>query len=274
MKHTDIKNYTLDVKHVFGTYEWAEQNANFITGCKHNCKYCYSKEMAIRFGRKTAKDWSNEIIRKKNLNKKFRKVEGTIMFPSSHDITPKHLKQSIIFLRNILHEGNKVLIVTKPHIKCIEKICDEFVDFKDKILFRFTIGSCNSNILKFWEPGAPDFKERLNSLKLAYNMGYETSVSCEPMLDGKIDILINKVQKYVTNSIWLGKANSLLKRLKTNCTNDKETIIQANKLIRLQSDDIILKVYRKYKNNSIIKWKESIKSVVGLQVSVEKGLDI
>ena len=38
---------------VFGTYEWAVKNFNIVSGCSHNCKYCYSKEMAIRFKRKT-----------------------------------------------------------------------------------------------------------------------------------------------------------------------------------------------------------------------------
>ena len=47
-------------KQVFGTYEWAVSNANFINGCFHNCKYCYSKEMAIRFKRKTASNWELE----------------------------------------------------------------------------------------------------------------------------------------------------------------------------------------------------------------------
>ena len=33
-------------KRLFGTKEWADVNFNFINGCTHDCKYCYSKEMA------------------------------------------------------------------------------------------------------------------------------------------------------------------------------------------------------------------------------------
>ena len=56
-------------KQVFGTTEWATKNANFISGCIHNCKYCYSKEMAIRFKRKTSGNWAVEEINHNNLKK-------------------------------------------------------------------------------------------------------------------------------------------------------------------------------------------------------------
>jgi len=207
---------------VFGAYEWAKLSANFIDGCKNDCKYCYSKEMAIRFNRKTERNWKKEEIRKHSLSKKFKKIKGTVMFPSSHDIHPEHLKESIIFLDNILSAGNKVLIVSKPSLKCIREICKNFNKFKGNILFRFTIGSSNSNILRFWEPYAPDFKERLASLKWAHKKGFHTSVSCEPMLDNQVDDVIEKVIPYVTDAIWIGKANFLLKRLRLNHADDKK----------------------------------------------------
>ena len=99
-------------KQVFGTYEWAVANANFISGCIHNCKYCYSKEMAIRFKRKTALTWETEVVNLKQLNIKRKKINGLIMFPSSHDITPENLHHSIFFIRNLLASGNSILIVT------------------------------------------------------------------------------------------------------------------------------------------------------------------
>ena len=172
IKNSQIEKNNRKIKEnsrsVFGAYEWAKLSANFIDGCKNDCKYCYSKEMAIRFNRKTARNWKKEEIRKHSLSKKFKKIKGTVMFPSSHDIHPEHLKESIIFLDNILSAGNKVLIVSKPSLKCIREICKNFNKFKGNILFRFTIGSSNSNILRFWEPYAPDFKERLASLKWAH----------------------------------------------------------------------------------------------------------
>lgn len=259
---------------VFGTQEWATDNANFISGCTHDCKYCYSKAMAIRFGRKTSKNWKEEEIRDHSLFKKAKKAKGTVMFPSSHDIYPEHLSSSLSFLENLLSIGNNVLIVSKPHYECIQAICDKFAAFKDNILFRFTIGSSNSRVLEFWEPGAPNFDERLSSLELAYYKGFQTSVSCEPMLDNCIDDVVFKTLPFVTDAIWIGKMNSLFARLKINRETSKNVIRRAEELIRWQSDESIVALYNRLKNNPKIKWKESIKRTVGLAIPTESGLDI
>ena len=261
-------------KSVFGTHEWADKTANFINGCKHDCKYCYSKEMAIRFKRKTPENWKEEEVRNIQLKKKFSRHSGTFMYPSSHDIHPEHLEENIIFLKNLLQSDNKVLIVTKPHIKCIKRICKEFTNYKNSILFRFTVGSSNSKTLKFWEPGAPDFEERFESIKYAYNSDFQTSISCEPMLDNNISNVIEMVNPFVTDSIWIGKMNSLIRRLKINGYTDRSTLNMANQLLEWQNDGEINKLYSRYKNHPKIKWKESIKKVLDIEISETKGLDI
>ena len=261
-------------KQVFGTYEWAVENANFINGCFHNCKYCYSKEMAIRFKRKTTINWEQEEVNYIQLEKKVKKVDGYIMFPSSHDITPENLKYSLKFLKKLLDAGNDVLVVTKPHFEVIEKICITFNKYKKHILFRFTIGSNNSETLKFWEPNAPSFEERKKCLQFAFENGFSTSISCEPMLDDNIADLVSDLEKFVTDSIWIGKANFLLRRLKMNGIEDKETLEKATKLIALQSDDKIKLLYNNLTGNKKIKWKESIKKIVQIEISTQKGLDI
>lgn len=248
---------------LFGTHEWAETNFNFIDGCSHDCKYCYSKEMAIRFKRKTPTTWKDEEIRKKCLNIKYSLKSGTIMFPSSHDITPKFLNETILILNNILAIGNNVLIVTKPHLVCVKEICETFPNYKDQILFRFTIGSSSNTVLRFWEPGAPVFEERLKCLRYAFEHGYQTSVSCEPMLDKHIEKLIDLLLPHTSESIWVGKANYLIKRMRINGVNDKESIEKAEKLYEWQSNnDNILKLYKRYCDNPKIKWKESIKRIL------------
>jgi len=262
-----------NIKYVFGTYEWAVENANFISGCSNNCKYCYSREMAIRFKRKTTDNWNVEEVNYNQFNKKVKKVDGFIMFPSSHDITPINLTNTIIFLRKLLDAKNNILIVSKPHFEVIEAICSNFLEYKKNILFRFTIGSKNSETLKFWEPGAPNYEERKKCLKYAFDNGFETSISCEPMLDGNTVNLVSDLQDYVTDFIWIGKANFLLRRLTMNGLIDEETTNQAHKLIDSQSDSRIRLLYKKLKDNPKIKWKESIKKVLNLEISTVKGLD-
>lgn len=262
------------LKAVFGTTEWAVCNANFLNGCSNDCKYCYSKEMAIRFKRKTPFNWKEEQLNEDALNRKFTHKDGYIMFPSTHDITPLHLSQAIIFLKSLLYNDNDVLIVTKPNFECIKTICDSFTSYKDHILFRFTVGSADSTVLKFWEPNAPSYEERRKSIIYAYDHGYKTSLSCEPMLDNNIDAVINDLQDFVTDSIWLGKMNFVLRRLKANGNDDSKTLNAANLILRWQSDNNIVRLYNRYKDNYKIKWKESIKKVVGLEISTQKGEDM
>ena len=195
------------------------------------------------------------------------------MFPSTHDITTKHLDLAIDFLCRLLANGNKVLIVSKPSYLCIKQICDTFGSYKNNILFRFTIGSTNSKTLKFWEPNAPDYNERKQALIYAYDAGYQTSLSCEPMLDNKIDKVIDDLLPYITDAIWLGKMNFAIRRLRTNGHLDKENQAAAEQLLEWQNDTAMNNLYKKYKDNPQIKWKESIKKIVGLEVSTIKGED-
>ena len=89
-------------KPVSGTKEWATKNVNFLSGCAHDCRYCYAKCIAVRFKRKTSENWTIEELNPKSLGTKFRRKEGQIMFPSSHDLTPKHLDAAIIVLEKLL----------------------------------------------------------------------------------------------------------------------------------------------------------------------------
>ena len=264
---------TTPKKGVFGTYEWAASNANCVVGCSHNCVYCYARTKAVSNGTKTAETWCDEIISKKAMSKVLVKKKGTIMFPTLHDITPSNLAACAVFLERLLSAGNDVLVVSKPHLDCIQFLCNAFTMYKDQILFRFTIGSSSDAVLRFWEPFAPAFEERIFALRYAFNAGYKTSVSCEPMLDNGIQIVVEEAEDYVTDAIWLGKANKLIERLTINGAS--EAVLQRGRLLEsIQNDNNIKTLYEQYKDNPKIKWKESIKAVVGLEIPTEKGLDV
>ncbi len=155
-----------------------------------------------------------------------------------------------------------------------ENNCLYLKNFKDLILFRFTIGSTNNDTLKFWEPDAPPFLERFDSVRLAKAFGFDTSISCEPMLDDNIQDVVEKLLPSVTDSIWIGKANDLTLRLKLNKEWNSATQARAEQLLAWQADRYIFPLYEQYKDNPKIKWKESIKKVVGLKVPTQPGLDI
>ena len=260
-------------KGVFGTKEWAEKTANCLSGCSHDCRYCYAKTMALRFGRKTRENWR---VEEPDLSQVRRVCKGKpckVMFPSTHDITPASLDICMDALGMLIGFGHKVLVVSKPHVCCIREICSRFADMKEGILFRFTIGSTDDGTLSLWEPGAPCFGERLESLKLAREAGFETSVSCEPMLDDKVRRVVDTVTPYTTQSIWIGKMNQLRQRLSIN-GKDADIVEKAECLIASQNDDRIRAIHADLANHPLVRWKESIKKVLGMEIPTTAGLDV
>lgn len=194
-------------KITLGTKEWADSNVNLFSGCTNNCRYCYARKMAIRFKRKTRANWNIMEPNQKNIKKGYGKRKGRVMFPTAHDITEETLGACLIVIKKLIDAKNEILITSKPQIACIKEICKKFHSNKDLIQFRFTITSKDNNKLKFWEPNAPSFEERFESLKHAYYNDFKTSISIEPFLDYDPFILVDTLRPYVTESIWIGKMN-------------------------------------------------------------------
>lgn len=260
-------------KPVSGTKEWATYNINCCTGCPHGCRYCYARYDATERYKRVARDaWTSMVIRSKDVLRRYKKLDGMVMFPTTHDIVPENLYACIIVLENLLSVGNKVLIVSKPWMECIEPICMYLKSYKKQILFRFTIGATDDNILGFWEPNAPSYAERKRCLEHAYSRGFRTSVSSEPMLDSEnIDNLISELMPFITDSMWIGKMNKIESRVKVE---DEETKQAVGRINAGQTDDKIKGIYTRHKDNDKVKWKESIKDVVGIDIPTVSGLDI
>lgn len=261
-------------KPVHGTQEWAGRNLSFQKGCEHMCLYCWARTNKGRFSKTYPNDWDKPVLRNEIIEKDYRKIDGRYMFPSTHDIVPANLEIYIKMLKKLVEAGNEVLIVSKPHFTCIKAICDNFKDYKKQIMFRFTIGSANIQTLKFWEPKAPSFAERMKALRYAYRQGFQTSISAEPMLDTNMDALIRAVKPYLTDTIWLGRINNIKLALSLNVPGNKEAFKKAEALLEKQSDEWILQLYKSYRKDRKISWKDSVKMVVGLKRPTEKGLDV
>ena len=260
-----------------GTREWAEVNRNCISGCAHGCKYCYAWANAARFDRLPPGGWTEEVVNIGKVEKGYGKCRGRVMFPTTHDITPENSHHTFKVLEKMLKAGNEVLVVSKPHLSVIQHFCARLVNYKDKILFRFSIGAGEPEPLALWEPGAPNFAERLQALGHAYNEGFQTSVSMEPLLETNEDRtveLVGILALFVTDSIWIGKMNHARARLSFNGFGaDEEMMAAARELEASQSDDRIRELYARLADHPVVKWKESIKKVVGIEVSTTPGLD-
>lgn len=255
-----------------GTREWAVAEINCCIGCPHDCRYCYARTAALKKGLiSSVEHWSQSRIIDQAVNDKHRQYQGQVMFPTAHDIVEDNLAASIEVITHLLAADNKVLIVSKPSVSCIYRICERFCPQRQRILFRFTITARDASILSFWEPGAPDYLNRLDSLKLAHQRGFETSVSVEPILDiTDLQEMIAELEPFVTHSIWIGKMN----RIEERVVIDSDEVAEEVARIRSEQDDKrIVDLYESLQDNPLIRWKESIKQVVGVPLLTERGFD-
>lgn len=256
-----------------GTLEWAVAEINCCMGCPHGCRYCYAQyDQVERKGTVTAEQWETCQVLVDEVRRKRPLYPGQVMFPTAHDIVPENLEACLIVLKNLLDAGNKVLVVSKPHLECIQRLCNELSDAREQLLFRFTITARDSEILKLWEPHAPDYKERKDCLEYTFRKGFATSVSVEPMLD-TIDVaaMTRELLPFISHSIWLGKMNKIERRVICESIEMQREI---DRIRQGQSDAIILQLYNKLRSIPQVRWKESVKKVVGLEQALEPGLDI
>ena len=242
-----------------GTREWAESNENCISGCSNSCKYCYARDMAIRYKRETAETWPIEHPR---TTAKARKHKGRVMFPTTHDLHYEHVNWWGPFLHELLEKGNNVLIVSKPEYRAIHYICENFQNFRDKIEFRFTIGTNDDKTPAYWEPGAPSPSDRFVCIARARAMGYKVSISREPLLienpKGMIDDLL---MGWIDGEIWIGCMNHY-------ALNPE--IPEEARQIRIQSRENMQKVYESLKDNPQIRWKDSVQKLLNITSTGER----
>lgn len=257
---------------VSGTREWAVAEINCCIGCPHGCRYCYARQKALKDNLICSGDeWLSCRIIEEMVQQEYPRYTGQVMFPTAHDVVTDNLDACLVVLETLLAKHNRVLIVSKPSLSCIRTICRSFSDRKEQILFRFTITARSPTILKFWEPNAPGYQERKDSLALACQYGFQTSVSIEPMLEANdIVALVGELIPFVTHSLWIGKMNRISERVEINST---DTVQEVERIKREQCDESIQALYHQLKDTPLIRWKESIKQVVGIPLATEIGED-
>lgn len=248
-----------------GTKEWAESNINCYYGCSNNCTYCYAKRMAMRFERiSNEEEWEVMKPNQKAIDKKYKKRKGTIMFPTSHDITPESVDGCIIVLKKLLKSGNNVIIVSKANYECIDKVYAEVLSKKNfspnryinQVEFRITVGSISNETLKKYEPNAPPFfYSRLATISGLSGLDFKTSVSMEPFFDKDPIDAIKFLFKnsFFNGTLWIGTMSGTVpKELKPNYT--KENLLKIVENINKLSEKI----------RSRIRYKDSIRNKLNL----------
>lgn len=260
-------------KPVQGTREWAVATVDCCIGCPHGCRYCYARYKQVDQQQLlTEEAWQHPVILDSAVEAVYPQYEGQVMFPANHDIVDDNVEACIKVLRSLLEAGNRVLVVSKAHLTCIKSLAENLDSYKEQLLFRLTITARKPEILSFWEPHAPAYRERLQCLVYLFQHGFSTSVSVEPMLDrADVAAMVKELLPFVTHSIWIGKMNKIEERVSLAGEDEKKYLlaIEAG-----QGVENIQSLYDELKEIPEIRWKESIKDIVGLKRAGQYGLDI
>jgi DNA repair photolyase len=184
------------------------------------------------------------------------------MFPTTHDLHYEHVSWWGPFLRDLLERGNDVLIVSKPEYRAIHYICENFQNFRDKIEFRFTIGTNDDKTAAYWEPGAPSPSDRFVCIARARAMGYKVSISMEPLLiEQPKEMIDDLLMGWIDGEIWIG------------CMNHyafNPEIPEEARQIKIQSRENMQKVYESLKDNPQIRWKDSVQELLNITSTGER----
>lgn len=243
-----------------GTKEWMPNSRNTDSGCVGDCLYCYGKFRAVRYKQRTNEDWHE--MRPLKVRQSTKKSEGGIMFPTTHDLRIEHVSRWGPFLKEMLENGNDVLIVTKPEYSAIAWICKNLKEFSDHIEFRFTIGTNDDTVAAYWEPGAPSPSDRLMAIAHACTLGFRTSISMEPLLIEQPKEMIDQLfMGWITGEIWIGCMNHYAL---------KPEIPEEARQIKIQSRENMQRVYESLKDNPQIRWKDSVQRLLGITATGKK----
>jgi hypothetical protein len=118
-----------------GTREWSDSSCNICIGCSHGCLYCYARSFRARFDAavQVPGNWEHQELRPESKLGTDKKGAGVVMFPTTHDLTPEFLPEAATTIRNLLNGGNRVLVVSKPHLSVVRHLCQEFGSQKSRI---------------------------------------------------------------------------------------------------------------------------------------------
>jgi DNA repair photolyase len=256
-----------------GTREWSDTSLNFGRGCAHGCRYCYARAQLARFKRLSLAEADERFNRTPMVydgtSLQFnRSYPGVVMFPTMHDIQPgEQAEAACRLLPILLRRGNHILIVLKAHREVVTELCRALAEWRAQVEFRITITALNEKLRAWWEPGAPPYAERLDALWIARKKGYRTSVAAEPMLDpGNAWALVQMCAPEATEGVWLGLLNRAKSRVLIRPDEDREAewAQHVAPLLAAQAPEKIRELYEKLKGNPMVRWKDSIRKVVGL----------
>jgi DNA repair photolyase len=195
--------------------EYSPLALNYYKGCDHGCKYCYVPSMMTRFN----KNYNHadmpvperfqliQKIKKSAEKHKHSKKQVFLSFTSDpYNSLNNELKITVKVLRILLENDIPVSILSKGGLNIMQDI-DVISQFRGKIQVGATLTLIKPADLAYWEKGAPDYQNRIESLKRLKAQGTRTWVSLEPVIDPAQTLRIIQETSDFVDYYKVGKLN-------------------------------------------------------------------
>ncbi len=204
--------------------DFAEFGLDLSDTCTHRCAYCY-----VKWGQR------KRIYGLETIEQNLRDIavwRGPTRVHLSHFCDPYDRGQSdhdqtrkVLELFNKYH--NPFQILTKGGTEAVR----DFDLYFEGCRFGCTLTFDNDSDSKSWEPGAVLPGDRIAALKQAHDLGIETWVCLEPVINPAQTLnLIELTQEFV-DSYWVGKLNHYPELEKTidwkKFLQDAETLLKS-----------------------------------------------
>lgn len=193
----DLKSQRLQGQWQFGMESYNIRAPKFL--CKHACTYCYIGPMFARFGRHCQSVDIEDLMPtdpklvNHNWTRAGESTRKMIFFPSSSDIFVENARDYVCVCKKIIDAGHEVFFATKPSMKSMSAIVEEFdllgKEYKSKLFIFVTITADDNKILRMFEPHAPLYEERVNVIQFLVEHEYNVNVMMEPYLVNPIPVI-------------------------------------------------------------------------------------
>ena len=195
---------------------------NPYQGCVFACQFCSAIKMNYFTGRTKQKwdktGWGEWVDYKTNLielleREKAQVAKSKIYFGNATDIyMPIERKLKLVppilefFLKNPPRELEVQTRGTSRDVQrdipALRKLAQ-----KTSVIISYSIHTDRDDVKKIFEPKAPSLDERERGLKLYFEAGLETRLSCMPILPLNPENFAARFASYITKRVWIASMN-------------------------------------------------------------------
>jgi DNA repair photolyase len=195
---------------------------NPYQGCVFACEFCSAIKMNYFTGRTKEKwdktGWGEWVDYKTNLvellhQQRDKVRKSKIYFGNATDIyMPIERKLELappileFFLENPPIELEVQTRGTSRDVKRDIPLLQKLAE-KSSVLVSYSIHTDRDDVKKVFEPKAPSLIERERGLKLYFEAGIETRLSCMPILPLNPENYAERFAKYITKRVWIASMN-------------------------------------------------------------------